>query len=181
MLLARRLPRALAVPATCAAAAIALTLAFAFALSLTAPTVHAQQTQAVQVSVTYVPVLRLDVIAGDPNAVQAGAGIDFPLSNYFNIGGTLGAGISRTGFSARGDAYGKFSLDPYHQNPWEPYVGGGVTERVDGGGPGARTYLLGFVGVNGPRTGSISPGAELGFGGGVRFGITLRFVGPTQK
>lgn len=155
--------------------------AAALALSVTVPAAHAQQTQAVQVSVTYVPLVRLDVIAGDPVAVHAGAGIEFPLSNYFNIGGALGAGISRTGFSGRGDLYGKFSLDPYHQNPWEPYVGGGVTERVDGGGPGARTYLLGFVGVNAPRTGSLQPAAELGFGGGVRLGIILRFMGAGAK
>ena len=174
MLLVRRLARALA--------AVAATAAGAATLALATPAIaHAQQTQAVQVSVTYVPLLRLDVVAGDPNAVQAGAGVEFPLSNYFDIGGVLGAGISRTGFSGRGDLYGKFSLDPYHQNPWEPYVGGGATVRADGGGPGARTYLLGFVGVNGPRSGSIEPGAELGFGGGVRFGITLRFVGPAQK
>lgn len=170
MLLVRRLSRALVISAACVASALAV------------PAIaHAQQTQAVQVSVTYVPLVRLDVIAGDPNAVQAAAGIEFPLSNYFDIGGAAGAGISRTGFSGRGDLYGKFSLDPYHQNPWEPYLGGGVTERVDGGGPGARTYLLGFVGVNGPRSGSIQPGAELGFGGGVRFGVTLRFVGPAAK
>lgn len=157
---------------------LAGTIALACSLSLALPgAAHAQQTQSVQVSVTYTPLLRLDVIAGDPNAVQGAAGIEFPLSNYFDIGGAAGAGISRTGFSGRGDLYGKFSLDPYHQNPWEPYVGGGVTERYDGGGPGARTYLLGFVGVNAPRTGSIQPGAELGFGGGVRFGVTLRFVG----
>lgn len=174
MLLVRRLSRVLAVAAA--------TFSVATFATLTAPAVaHAQQTQAVQVSVTYTPLVRLDVIAGDPNAVHGAAGIEFPLSNYFDIGGAAGAGVSRTGFSGRGDLYGKFSLDPYHQNPWEPYVGGGVTERFDSGGPGARTFLLGFVGVNAPRSGSIQPAAELGFGGGVRFGVILRFVGAAAK
>ncbi len=135
------------------------------------------QTQRVGVSVSYIPTLRLDVLGGKPTALQAGAGIAFPFSNYFSIGGTVGAGISSTGFSGRVDGYGQFSLDPYHQYQWEPYVGGGVTVRGDGGGPGTRTYLLGFIGANGPSTGAIAPGVELGFGGGVRLGVTMRFTG----
>lgn len=138
---------------------------------------RAASAQTQQVAVSFVPIVRLDLIGGDPTALQAGAGVTFPFSNYFSLGGTAGAGLSSTGFSGRGDLFGQFSLDPYHQNTWEPYVGGGATVRLDSGGPGARTYLLGFVGVNGPRTGSIAPGVELGFGGGVRLGVTLRWAG----
>ena len=137
----------------------------------------AAQAQQVAVAVTYVPSLRLDVLGGNPTALQAGAGLDVPFSNYFSIGAAVGAGISSTGFSGRVDGFGKFSLDPYHQSEWEPYIGGGVTVRGDGGGPGTRTYLLGFIGANGPSTGRIAPGVELGFGGGVRLGVTLRFTG----
>lgn len=157
----------------------ALAPIFAAALLLSARAAAAQSQQ-VQVAVSYIPSVRLDVLGGKPTALQAGAGIAFPLSNYFNVGGVLGAGISETGFSGRADAYGSFSLDPYHQNAWEPYVGGGVTVRGDGGGPGTRTYLLGFVGVNGPATGSVAPGVELGLGGGVRLGVTLRWTGAPQ-
>jgi hypothetical protein len=138
------------------------------------------QAQQVAVAVSYVPSLRLDVLGGNPTALQAGAAIAFPFSNYFSIGGALGAGISSTGFSGRADAFGQFSLDPYHQSQWEPYIGGGVTVRGDGGGPGTRTYLLGFIGANGPSTGSIAPGVELGFGGGVRLGVTMRFTGSPK-
>ena len=140
------------------------------------------QTQRVAVAVSYVPSLRLDVLGGKPTALQAGAGIAFPFSNYFSVGGTLGAGISSTGFSGRADGFGQFSLDPYHQSEWEPYVGGGITVRADGGGPGTRTYLLAFIGANGPSTGTFAPGVELGFGGGVRLGVTMRFPGsPTHR
>ncbi|MGI8510717.1 MAG: hypothetical protein ACR2MQ_15525 [Gemmatimonadaceae bacterium] len=134
----------------------------------------AAQTQ--QVAVSFIPTARLALMGGNPSALQAGLGTRFPLSSEFSIGGTAGAGISSTGFSGRGDLFGQFSLDPYHQNTWEPYVGGGVTERLDAGGPGARTYLLGFIGANWPRSGSIAPGVELGFGGGVRLGVTLRWA-----
>lgn len=155
-------------------------LALAGALSVPAAA-RAQQTQAVQVSVTYTPILRLDLIGGNPTALHAGAGIEFPFSNYFDLGAAVGAGVGSSSFSGRGDLYGKFSLDPYHQSAFEPYIGGGGTVRYDGGGYGSRAFLLGFVGVNAPRTGGIAPGVELGFGGGVRFGVTLRFVGTPAK
>lgn len=145
--------------------------------SAASASVVSAQTQQVAVAVSYIPSLRLDVLGGNPTALQAGAAIAFPFSNYFSIGATVGAGISSTGFSGRLDGYGQFSLDPYHQHVWEPYVGGGVTVRGDGGGPGTRTYLLGFIGANGPSTGAIAPGVELGFGGGVRLGVTMRFTG----
>jgi hypothetical protein len=154
------------------------------ALILSVSTVSARdvsaQAQQVAVAVSYVPSVRLDVLGGKPTALQAGAAIAFPFSNYFSIGGALGAGISSTGFSGRADGFAKFSLDPYHQSEWEPYVGGGVTVRADGGGPGTRTYLLGFIGANGPSTGTIAPGFELGFGGGVRLGVTMRFTGTPK-
>ncbi len=154
----------------------------ALVLAVSAGSSHgaAAQAQQVDVAVSYVPSLRLDVLGGQPTALQAGASIALPLSNYFSVGATLGAGISSTGLSGRADAFGQFSLDPYHQSEWEPYVGGGVTVRGDRGGPGTRTYLFGFIGANGPSTGTIAPGVELGFGGGVRLGVTMRFTGSPK-
>ncbi len=132
------------------------------------------QTQ--QVAVSYIPTVRLDLLGGKPTALQVGAGIAFPFSNYFSVGGNVGGGVSSSGFSGRVDGFGQFSLDPYHQYEWEPYVGGGVTVRNDAGGYNTRTYLLAFIGANGPSTGTIAPGVELGIGGGVRLGITLRWA-----
>ncbi len=162
----------------------ALVVALFVSASAISTNTAAAQAQQVAVAVSYVPSLRLDVLGGNPTALQAGAGLAVPFSNYFSIGTAVGAGISSTGFSGRVDGFGKFSLDPYHQSEWEPYIGGGVTVRGDGGGPGTRTYLLGFIGANGPSTGAIAPGVELGFGGGVRLGVTLRFSGspkPRQR
>lgn len=139
------------------------------------------QEQQVALAVSFIPSVRLDVLGGNPTALQAGAGIAFPFSNYFRLGGDVGAGISSTGFSGRIDGFGQFSLDPYRQHEWEPYVGGGVTIRGDGGGPGTRTYLLAFIGANGPSTGGIAPGVELGLGGGVRLGFTIRPAGSPKR
>jgi hypothetical protein len=135
----------------------------------------ANNAQQQQFAITYVPSVRFDLIAGSVTAVQLGAGLMMPISNYFALGGTLGAGISETGFSGRGDVYTRFSLDPYHQYSWEPYFGVGGTVRLDSGGPGTRSYVLGFIGFNGPSTGRIAPGFELGVGGGIRLGVTLRW------
>jgi hypothetical protein len=136
---------------------------------------NASKAQQQQFAITYVPSVRFDLIAGSVTAAQLGAGLMMPISNYFALGGTLGAGISETGFSGRGDLYTRFSLDPYHQYSWEPYFGVGGTVRLDSGGPGTRSYLLGFIGFNGPSTGGIAPGFELGVGGGIRLGVTLRW------
>ncbi len=132
--------------------------------------------QSPRVGTRPVPTVRLDGIGGSARAVQAGLGIRFPVSNEFSVGGTAAVGISSAGGSGRGDLFGQFSLDPYHQSAWEPYVGGGATVRLDGGHAGERVYLLGFLGANWPRTGSVAPGIELGIGGGVRIGVTLRWA-----
>jgi hypothetical protein len=143
-------------------------------LGLGPTTARAQEKQ---VAIGFVPSVRFDLIAGDVTAVHAGVGLRVPFSNYFALGGTAGAGLSSSGFSGRLDYFARFSLDPYHYNTWEPYFGLGGTTRYDSGGPDTRTYLLGFVGFEGPKAGKIAPGFELGVGGGVRFGVTLRFVG----
>jgi hypothetical protein len=153
-------------------------LALVTAAVFSAGIARAQETQ--QVQVTFIPQARVDLIAGSVTALQAGLGVVTPLDNYFAIGGTVAAGISRTGFSGRGDLYGRFSLDPYHTYYWEPYLGGGVTVRADAGGPGTRTYLLGLVGLDGPSAGGIAPGVEIGIGGGVRLGVTLRWATPPR-
>lgn len=148
--------------------------ALAAAAMLSAGVAQAQDAQ--QVQVTFTPVARLDLIAGSVTAVQAGLGFVTPITTYVGLGATAAAGISRTGFSGRGDLYARFSLDPYHTYYWEPYIGGGVTVRADAGGPGTRTYLLGIVGLDGPSAGGIAPGVELGVGGGIRLGVTLRWA-----
>jgi hypothetical protein len=153
---------------------VLLLAATAVAVVLPSRTINAQETQ--QVQVAFIPQARLDLIAGNVTALQAGLGVITPLSYYFALGGTVAAGVSRTGFSGRGDLYSRFSLDPNHTYYWEPYIGGGVTVRADGGGPGTRTYLLGIIGMDGPSAGGIAPGVELGLGGGVRLGVTLRWA-----
>jgi hypothetical protein len=154
---------------------IALLAAFSFCAA--AGAAHAQEKE---VAIKFIPSARFDLIAGKTTAGHAGLSIRTPISNYFAIGATAAAGVSETGFSGRGDLFARFSLDPYHYATWEPYVGVGGTSRLDSGGPGTRSYLLAFVGFEGPSTGRIAPGFELGVGGGVRFGVTLRFTGKSD-
>lgn len=154
-------------------------LAFAVTALLVLPgaarVASAQAAGAAGVDVTFVPEARFDLLSS-PTAVHAGVGFSVPLSNYFAAALDVAAGVSSDGFSGRADGVGRFSLDPYHQYPWEPYVGGGVTVRADAGGRGTRTYLLGVVGVNAPAAGGIAPALEFGVGGGLRFGVILRWA-----
>jgi hypothetical protein len=158
----RRLPLMLALAGVC----------------LGASTAHGQEKQ---VAVKFVPSIRFDLIAGSTTAGHAGVSARVPFSNYFALGATAAAGISETGFSGRLDYFTRFSLDPYHYNAWEPYFGLGATTRMDSGGPKTRTYLLGFIGFEGPKAGRIAPGFEIGVGGGVRLGITLRFTDTNKN
>jgi hypothetical protein len=82
-------------------------------------------------------------------------------------------GFSRHGLSGRVDGLARFHFDPFRQSRWAPYGGGGVSGRFDKGEK-ARAYLLVFLGIDGPVSGSVSPSFELGLGGGARVGIILR-------
>lgn len=140
-----------------------------------------------------VPVGRVDLIIGNPAAVQAGLGFTYGVGDEFRLGATAAVGGSSRGLSGRADVFGQFSLDPYGRGSgrWRPYIGGGLTVRLDqvnpgtggregggrDGGGGGHAYLLAFIGAEGPRTGRFSPGVELGLGGGVRLGVTLRRTG----
>lgn len=128
----------------------------------------------VQANIPYRTQMRLDIIAGRFTAVQAAYEVQVPINRYFSPGAAIGVGAGGEGLSTRLDLFGRFSLDPQRTGSWEPYIGGGLTTRYDSDGPGVRTYLLAFLGINGPKTGKYATGFEIGAGGGVRLGVTLR-------
>lgn len=121
---------------------------------------------------------RLDLITGKHTALQAGAGVSTPVATNFRIGLVGALGASDDGLSGRADAFVRFSLaeyaGAYAGGGWTPYVGGGTTTRLDSGIDGSRTYLLGFVGYEGPATNGLQPAVEVGIGGGIRLGVVLR-------
>lgn len=151
------------------------------ALGLSAPVAGAQTPrQPVQAE------MRADAIASRWTAVQAGLGVSFPSGVYVRSGAVVAAGGGGKGFESRLDLFSRFNLDPFRQSRWGLYVGGGISGRyVERDDPGARAYLLLFVGAEGPlRNASVAgwvPAFELGLGGGARIGITLRQGIPGRR
>lgn len=116
---------------------------------------------------------RLDGIIARVGAVQLGVGGTTVAGSYVRIGMDAALGFSRHGLSGRIDGLARFHFDPFRQSRWAPYGGGGVSGRFDKEEK-ARAYLLVFLGIDGPVSGSIRPSFELGLGGGVRVGMILR-------
>jgi len=117
--------------------------------------------------------VRLDGIIARVGAVQLGVGATTVAGNYVRIGMDGALGFSRHGLSGRIDGLARFHFDPFRQSRWAPYGGGGITGRFDKG-ERARAYLLVFLGLDGPVSGSVAPSFELGLGGGGRVGVILR-------
>jgi len=117
--------------------------------------------------------VRLDGIIARVSAVQLGVGATAVAGNHVRIGMDGGLGFSRHGLSGRIDGFARFHFDPFRQSRWAPYGGGGVSGRFDKGEK-ARAYLLIFLGIDGPVSGSVTPSFELGLGGGGRVGVILR-------
>ncbi|MFL5484862.1 MAG: hypothetical protein ACJ793_04450 [Gemmatimonadaceae bacterium] len=122
---------------------------------------------------------RLDGLFARTGAAEAGVGITIPAGLYVRSGIVAAAGAGRHGAEGRTDLISRFSLDPFRQSRWAPYVGGGISGRyrssLDGG---SKAYVLVFLGVEGPlargRTSGWVPALEVGLGGGARVGVVVR-------
>lgn len=129
---------------------------------------------------------RVDAITSRWTAVQGGIGVTFPAGLYIRSGGVIAAGGGGRGFDSRLDLFSRFSLDPFRENRWGFYAGGGLSGRyVERERSRAHAYLLVFVGMEGPlRNASVAgwaPAIEIGLGGGARIGITLRQGIPGRR
>lgn len=130
--------------------------------------------------------IRADAIVSRWTAVQAGVGVTFPSGIYVRTGLVAGAGGGGRGFDSRLDLFSRFNLDPFRENRWGFYAGGGVSGRyAERDAPRGHAYLLLFAGMEGPlRNASIAgwePAFEVGLGGGARIGIALRQGIPGRR
>jgi hypothetical protein len=146
-----------------------------------APELTAQiQRQSVQVEG------RADAIVSRWTAVQGGFGVSFPAGIYVRSGGVIAAGGGGRGFDSRLDLFSRLSLDPFRENRWGFYAGGGVSGRyAERDTPSAHAYLLVFAGMEGPLQNASAagwvPAIEVGLGGGARIGIVLRQGIPRRR
>ena len=129
---------------------------------------------------------RVDALVSRWTAVQGGVGLSFPAGLYVRSGAIIAAGGGGKGFDSRLDLFARFNLDPFRQNDWGLYGGGGVSGRyVERDHRASHAYLLIFAGAEGPlRNKSIAgwaPAFEIGLGGGARIGIALRQGIPGRR
>ena len=124
------------------------------------------------------PELRADLLASRWTSGEMGVGVSVPAGIYVRSGFTAGIGAGGRGLESRIDLFSRFSFDPFRENKWAPYGGGGFSERfARRDSPQAHGYLLLFAGVEGPALGASpgwAPAFELGLGGGFRAGVALR-------
>lgn len=127
---------------------------------------------------------RVDGIVGRTAAWQVGAGGNLALGNYLRAGLVVAGGATRAEgdvvASARADLVGRFLLDPFHEHPWGPYAGAGLGVLWDEAARTREVVLL-VLGVEGGARSHVRPALELGFGGGTRVGLVLRWGRPEAR
>jgi hypothetical protein len=123
------------------------------------------------------PSLRTDaIIDRDPGAQLAlGVAIAAAYNTRVSIDAGIGGVHRPDGWAATGriDLMARILSDPFRQSRWGAYAGGGIGLRPEAR---RRPELVGIIalGIEGPGDGAWVPGVEVGLGGGVRAGITLR-------
>ena len=124
------------------------------------------------------PEAHLELLAARSTALHFSVGANVIAGDYVRLGLLGGMGARRvhdsTRASGRIDVVGRFHLDPFRQYKRGFYAGGGGTWLFDDGlAPRVRVLLvLGYEGSEARST--LITGAEVGVGGGVRIGVTIR-------
>lgn len=123
------------------------------------------------------PSIRADAIIDRDPGAQLAIGLAIPVAYNVRIGVDVGGGgVQRNAAwepAGRVDLLACWLTDPFRESRWRIHGGGGVGLRVESG-QDARVVAIVTLGVDGPSDGTWVPGVELGLGGGVRAGLTLR-------
>ena len=127
---------------------------------------------------------RADGIIARTATWHLGAGANIALGNYLRAGLVVAGGATRAEGevvgSARADLVGRFLLDPFREHAWGPYAGAGVGVLWDETRRTREVVLL-VIGVEGGARSRVRPALELGFGGGTRAGLVLRWGRPEAR
>ncbi|MDZ7631250.1 MAG: hypothetical protein U5K74_07860 [Gemmatimonadaceae bacterium] len=146
-------------------------------LTVMATTLEAQRQPADQRPIRWRTTLRADAIIDRDPGAQLGLGLAIPAAYNVRLGVEAGAGgvQRRGGWSPIGrvDLLGRWLSDPFRQSRWAIHAGGGVGVLLEEQ-RAPRPVAIVTLGVDGPSDGAWVPGVEVGLGGGVRAGLTLR-------
>lgn len=124
---------------------------------------------------------RIDYLAGNPDAVHGGLGLNVPVGTYLRVelvgAGGVGWNDGRTGGSGRADLLARFSVDPFRERRWGLSAGGGLSIRYEAlpmSGDRWRALVAVVLDLEGGLMSSVTPAIQLGLGGGARVGVILR-------
>jgi hypothetical protein len=128
---------------------------------------------------------RLDAILARDNGAQIGGGLiaapqyNVRMAAIAAVGGVRRAdgGVQPAG---RVDLVGRWLTDPFRQSRRAIQAGGGIG-LLFAQGAAPRPVAIVTVGVEGKGDGPWVPGVEVGLGGGVRLGVTLRRASPRSR
>jgi hypothetical protein len=110
--------------------------------------------------------------ASDPALGVGGVYGGLRTSGRTRVSASLGAGISDRDLAWRGELLAHFLLSPEERRKAGAYVAGGIA-AVEGAV--RRGYLVLTIGIEERPRSSSGWALELGFGGGVRFGLGYRW------
>jgi hypothetical protein len=123
------------------------------------------------------PEFRLDLLGAAPYTAQLGGGVNLGAGYYQRVELDAAAGaVRRDGAllgTARADALMRLLLDPFGRQRWALSLAGGVSLRYRASDR-VRPFLAGALDVEGPVNHGVRVAYQLGFGGGVRFGVVIR-------
>jgi hypothetical protein len=153
-------------------------LACALLLALTATPCAAQRVAAPAARPSRIqPTFRADVIVADRWSVQGAAGVQIATAYNVRVAADAGVGaVSRaTGWHAAGrmDVLLRWLSDPFRESRWALNAGGGLGLNLEDSRR-VRPVAIVTVGLDAPAGARWLRGVEVGLGGGVRAGVTLR-------
>lgn len=129
------------------------------------------------------PAFRADAIVDRDPGAQVAAGVVAIAAYNLRLALDLGVGGVRrqAGWNTAGrvDLLARWLSDPFRESRWGLNAGGGLGMQLERG-QAPRPVAIVTLGLEGRGDGAWAPGVELGLGGGVRAGFTLRRI-PTRR
>jgi hypothetical protein len=133
---------------------------------------------------TLLPAFRTDIFVGTAVGAQVAAGLIVAPAYNVRLQLDLGAGgVPRASgwvSAGRAEFLMRWVSDPFRRSRWAVHAGGGAGVAFESL-RAARPLAVVTLGLEGPVHGRWQPGIELGLGGGVRAGLTLRAVRPGRR
>ncbi len=151
--------------------------AFGIGLAAAPRWLHAQRATTADAAVRWRTALRADALIDRDVGAQLAIGLAVPAQYNVRLALDIGAGGVRRDdtwrTTGRLDVLARWLSDPFRQSRWGVNAGGGVGIRFEDMQE-ARVVAIITLGVEGTSDGRWVPGVELGLGGGVRLGVTMR-------